>query len=429
MNKLQHPTLPAPELRSRAFWWTLSIRLVLALLTAIAALVWMAGCTERSSAAADSGTEQKQQQPQPEAVPPLEVEVVTIAPREVALTRELPGRTSAYRIAEVRARVSGIVQKRFFTEGSDVKEGQVLYQIDPALYEASLKNAQGNLAKSKANAEAARLKRDRYKMLVGKRSISEQDYDDSVAALQALEAEILSGEAAVDTARINLSYTKVTSPVSGRIGASQVTEGAFVQESAATLMATVQQLDPLYVDVTQSSNELLRLRKILASGELQKDKNGGAQVRLLLDDGTEYADNGTLQFADVTVNAGTGMVTMRALFPNPNGDLLPGMFVRARLAEGQKLDAVLVPQSAVARNPKGEPTVFVVKSDGVAELRVLTLGRAMGNEWLVLSGLKGGEQIVVNNLQRVQEGMTVKPISAQGTSPAPAGATRTVQSK
>lgn len=350
----------------------------------------------------------------------MEVGVLTIATQPVTLTQDLPGRISAFRVAEVRARVDGIVLKRFFAEGSDVKEGQVLYEIDPAMYQAALDSAKGTLARAKANVDAARIKERRYKKLLETNAISQQDYDDAVASTKVNEAEILSAEAEVRTAQINLDYTKVTSPVSGRIGLSQVTEGAYVQASSATLLATVQQLDRVYVDVTQASSELLRLRRDLDSGKLKADATGKARVKLVHENGEVYAEEGTLQFADVTVNAMTSSVTVRAIFPNPRGELLPGMFVRARLEEGSTPDAILVPQLAVSRNAKGEPTALVIGANGMVELRVLRTPRAVGNQWLVSEGLKAGDQVIINNLQKIRPGVPVKAASPQPPSSAPA---------
>jgi membrane fusion protein (multidrug efflux system) len=339
---------------------------------------------------------------------PVEVNVLTVATAPVTLTQDLPGRTSAFRVAEVRARVNGIVLKRLFKEGSDVKEGQVLYEIDPAPYQAALDSAQGQLARAQANAATAGLKEERYKQLLQSKAISKQDYDDALANQRTFEADIKSGEAAVKAAQINLGYTRVTSPVTGRIGISQVTEGAFVQETAATLLATVQQLDPVYVDVTQPSAEIMRLRRDVESGRLKADADGHARVKLILEDGTEYSEEGTFAVSDVTVNATTNSVTVRAIFPNPRGELLPGLFVRARLEEGSQPDAILVPQPAITRNTKGQPTTLVVGANNVAELRVLETPRAVGNQWLVTKGLKPGDQVIINNLQRVRPGVPVK---------------------
>jgi membrane fusion protein (multidrug efflux system) len=343
---------------------------------------------------------------------PMEVGVLTIKPAAVTLTQDLPGRISAFRVAEVRARVNGIVLKRVFAEGSDVKEGQVLFEIDPAPYQAALDSALGTLARAEANVTAARLKEHRYKELLSSRVISKQDYDDALANLGTFEADVLSGQAAVQTAQINLGYTKVTSPVSGRIGMAMVTEGAFVQAGTATLLATVQQMDRVYVDVTQASSELLRLKRELASGRLKADEKGKARVKLIHEDGSTYAEEGTLEFSDVTVNAGTNSVTIRAIFPNPRWELLPGLFVRARLDEGSSPDAILVPQLAVTRNSKGEPTAMVVGANGMADLRVLQTSRTVGNQWLITAGLKPGDQVIVDNLQRIRPGAPVKAVPA-----------------
>ena len=350
---------------------------------------------------------------------PVEVGVITVSAKPVALTQELPGRTSAFRIAEVRARVSGIVQKRHFTEGGDVKEGQLLYTIDPAPYQTALDSAKAALARAEANATVTRLQAERSQKLIEARAISQQEYDSVAAAHLAAEADVSAAKASVQSAAINLSYTEVTAPVSGRIGLSQVTEGAYVQQGAATLLATVQQLDPLYVDLAQSSTEVLRLRRALAEGKLQRANEDSAKVTLLFEDGRTYAETGTLQFSDVTVDPSTSSITLRALFPNPRNDLLPGMFVRARLDEGSAPDAILVPQLAVTHNAKGDATAFVVGADNKAELRVLKADRAVGNQWLVTDGLKTGDQVIVQNLQRIRPGAVVKPAPATN-SPTPA---------
>jgi membrane fusion protein, multidrug efflux system len=343
---------------------------------------------------------------------PSEVGVIDVVPSTVTLTQELPGRTSAFRIAEVRARVSGIVLKRNFTEGGDVKEGQLLYTIDPAPYQAALDSAKANLARANANAAVSRLQADRFSKLIDAKAISQQEYDDVAAAHLAAEADVAAAQATVQTAEINLSYTRVNAPISGRIGLSMVTEGAYVQQGTATLLATIQQLDTLYVDLTQSSTELLRLRRALADGKLQRSTEGGAKVQLLLDDGRTYSEEGTLQFSDVSVNASTNSITIRATFPNPKNELLPGMFVRARLQEGTTSGAILIPQLAITRNTKGEATALVVGADSKVELRVLHTDRAVGNQWLVSDGLKAGDQVIVQNLQRVRPGAAVKPVPA-----------------
>jgi len=370
---------------------------VLPMALAVAASASVAGCSRA---------------PEMRALPPPEVGVITVTPRPATLTRELPGRTSAYRVAEVRARVSGVVLKRLFVEGSDVKQGQVLYQIDPAPYRAAFDNANGALARAEANAAAARAQARRYEALVQTRAVSQQEYDDATATLKADDADVATAKAALETAAINLGYTNVVSPVSGRIGRSEVTEGAYVQDTQATLLATVQELDQMYVDLTQSSAELLRLKRALAGGGLQSSNANRAGVRLILEDGSRYPDEGALQFADVTVDLSTGSVILRALFPNGNGDLLPGMFVRAEIVEAENPSAILVPQSAVTRNLRGEPTVFVVGSDSRAELRPIQTERTVGNEWLVSDGLTAGERVIVDGLQRVRPGM---PVSAVGS--------------
>lgn len=375
------------------------------LLFAVSTALLLAGCEKKA--------------PAPIAPPPAEAGFVTIAPRPVTLTRDLPGRTSAFRVAEVRARVSGLVQKRLFTEGSDVKEGQPLYQIDPAPYQAALDSARAALARAEANALSSSLQSDRAKQLIAAGAVSQQDHDIAFAARQASQAEVAAAKAAVQVAEINLGYTGVLSPISGRIGRSEVTEGAYVQQGAATLLATVQQIDQVYVDVSQSSAELLRLKQALASGRLQSAGTDRASVRLLLEDGSTYAAPGVLQFADITVNPSTGSVGIRALFPNPDRLLLPGLFVRTRLEEGVNPAAFLVPQQGVTRNQRGEATAMFVGANDTAELRVLTTDRAIGSEWLVSSGVKAGDRLIVQNLQKIRPGSPVKPVPATLGAPAP----------
>jgi membrane fusion protein (multidrug efflux system) len=346
------------------------------------------------------------------AAGPVEVGVVRLEPTAVTLTRELPGRTSAYRVAEVRARVNGIVLRRFFTEGSDVREGQKLFQIDPAPYQAALEGAKAALARAEVNVANARLQAKRNEELVEDRVVSRQEAENTTAAMKAAEADVAAARAAVQTAQINLGYTTVTSPVSGRIGRSAVTEGAYVQAGQATLLATVQQLDPVYVDLTQSTAELLKLRRDLESGKLQAAGTGRAKVRLVTEDGREYGAEGVLQFADVTVDPSTGSVALRALFPNPKGELLPGMFVRARLAEGVNPQAILVPQVAVTRDQKGLPTALVVNAQNKVERRQLVADRAVGDAWLVTSGVQAGDQVIVEGIQKVRPGADVNPVPA-----------------
>jgi membrane fusion protein (multidrug efflux system) len=364
-------------------------------------LAVLAACGARSSAPPPAG--------------PVEVGVVTIQPAPVTLTRELPGRTAAFRVAEVRARVNGIVQKRLFVEGSDVKAGQKLFVIDPAPYQAALDGAQAALARAEATLANARVVAKRHAELIQTNVVSQQDHDNAMAALKTAEADVAAARAAEQTARINLGYTIVTAPVSGRIGRSAVTEGAFAQAAQATLLATIQQIDPIFVDLTQSADEVLRLRRDLESGKLQGAGQGKARVRLVTEDGREYPQAGTLQFTDVTVDPGTGSIVLRALFGNPKGELLPGMFVRARLDEGVNPQALLVPQVGVTRDQKGLPVAMVVNAEKKVERRLLVTDRAVGNSWLVSEGIKPGDQVIVEGLQKVRPGAQVNPVPVAGT--------------
>ena len=339
---------------------------------------------------------------------PPAVGVVTLKTEPLKISTELPGRTSAYRVAEVRPQVSGIILKRNFIEGSDVKAGQSLYQIDPATYQAAYDSAKGDLNQAQANARIAQLTVKRYKPLLGTKYISQQDYDTAVATAAQNDAAVQVAKANVETARINLAYTKVTSPISGRIGKSSVTEGALVQSAQTTALATVQQLDPMYVDVTQSSEDFMRLRSELESGQL-KQNDGKANVTLLMQNGSSYAQTGTLEFSDVTVDETTGSITLRAIVPNPNHTLLPGMFVRARLDEGINPNAMLVPQQAVTRTPTGQATVMVVGADNKVESRQVTTSQAIGDKWLVTDGVKAGERVISTGLQRAKPGAQVTP--------------------
>ncbi|MDU3058801.1 MAG: multidrug efflux RND transporter periplasmic adaptor subunit AcrA, partial [Klebsiella oxytoca] len=336
-----------------------------------------------------------------------EVGIVTLKSAPLQITTELPGRTSAYRVAEVRPQVSGIILKRNFTEGSDIQAGVSLYQIDPATYQATYESAKGDLAKAQAAANMDQLTVKRYQKLLGTKYISQQDYDTAVATAQQSNAAVVAAKAAVETARINLAYTKVTSPISGRIGKSAVTEGALVQNGQTTALATVQQLDPIYVDVTQSSNDFLRLKQELANGKLQQE-NGKAKVELVTNDGLKYPQNGTLEFSDVTVDQTTGSITLRAIFPNPDHTLLPGMFVRARLEEGVNPDAILVPQQGVTRTPRGDASAMVVGEGDKVEVRQITATQAIGDKWLVTEGLKTGDRVIISGLQKVKPGVQVK---------------------
>ncbi|MDZ7279194.1 efflux RND transporter periplasmic adaptor subunit [Pantoea eucrina] len=339
---------------------------------------------------------------------PPEVGVVTLKNAPLKITTELPGRTSAFRVAEVRPQVSGIILKRNFVEGTDVKAGVSLYQIDPATYQAAYDSAKGDLAQAQANARVAQLTLKRYKPLLGTKYISQQDYDNAAATAAQTAAAVQAAQANVETARINLAYTKVTSPISGRIGKSAVTEGALVSSGQTTALATVQQLDPMYVDVTQSSDEFLRLRAELESGQL-KQNDGKANVTLLMQDGNAYSQPGTLEFSDVTVDETTGSITLRAIFPNPDHRLLPGMFVRARLDEGTNPNALLVPQQGVTRTPTGQATVMVVGADNKVEVRNITANQAFGDKWLVTQGLKEGDRVITVGIQRAKPGAQVTP--------------------
>ncbi len=376
-------------------------------LAVCACLVLFAGCSREQQAG--------QQRPTPE------VSTVTVAPREVALSTELSGRTSAYRIAEIRPRVSGLVEKRLFTEGSNVKEGQVLYQIDPAPFTAELDNAQAALAEAKAKLPTTSLRASRYKALVSHSALSQQDYDDAASNLDQVKASITSLEARVETARINLGYTKVVAPISGRIGKSSVTDGAIVTAYQATALATIQQLDPIYVDVPQSTADMLRMKARFKEGLLNPQEKDHDKVRLILEDGKPYPLEGTLQFSDVSVDPTTGSVILRLIFPNPEGDILPGMFVKAVIREGVNPKAILVPQQGVSRDAKGNPYALLVDAENKVVLRQLTLDRAIGNEWLVADGLAPGDRVIVEGLQMLRPGTVVKATALAQGDPKSAG--------
>ncbi|ESS60242.1 MULTISPECIES: multidrug efflux RND transporter periplasmic adaptor subunit AcrA [Kosakonia] len=360
-----------------------------------------------SGSLALTGCDDKPAQQQQGAGQAPEVGVVTVKAAPLQITTELPGRTTAYRIAEVRPQVSGIILKRNFTEGSDVEAGVSLYQIDPATYQAAYDSAKGDLAKAQAAANIAQMTLNRYKKLLGTKYISQQDYDTAQADAQQANASVIAAKAAVENARINLAYTKVTSPISGRTGTSTVTEGALVQSGQTTALTTVQQLDPIYVDVTQSSNDFLRLKQEMANGSLKQD-NGKAKVELVTNDGMKYDQSGTLEFSGVTVDQTTGSITLRAVFPNPDHTLLPGMFVRAKLEEGVNPNALLVPQQGVTRTPRGDATAMVVGEGDKVEIRNITATQAIGDKWLVTDGLKSGDRVIIEGLQKVKPGVQVK---------------------
>lgn len=353
--------------------------------------------------------------------PPQEPEVafVTVRPQSVELTTELPGRTSAFLVAEIRPQVNGIIQKRAFTEGSMVNEGELLYQIDPAPFQAVLDSAKASLLKAETVVPSIRLRVERYQELVEDNAVSRQDLDDALATLQQARAEIEFWKAEVEKARINLEYTRVVAPITGRIGISNVTVGALVTAYQAMPLATIQQLDPIYVDVTQSSAELLRMKRNLQSGLLSADGRNGREVEIRLEEGTLYPHKGMLQFRDVTVDATTGSFTLRIVVPNPDHLLLPGMFVRAVVQEGIAGDAILVPQQGVSRNPKGEAVAQVIGGDGKVEQRILTLDRAIGDQWLVAAGLSAGDRVIVEGLLNVRPGTTVRAVCLDGPAAGP----------
>ena len=342
----------------------------------------------------------------------VKVGIYTVQTQSVPLLTELSGRTSPFQVAEVRPQVSGIVLKRNFVEGSDVKAGTPLYQIDPAPYNAQFNSAKANFSKAQANLTSAKLRNTRFEELIAIDAVSKQERDDAVATLQQTQADLQSAKATLETAQINLAYTQVKAPITGRIGRSIVTAGALVTAGQADPLTTVQQLDPIYVDVTQSSTELLRMKRDLENGTLQSVGKNQAKVKLVLEDGSTYAQEGKLQFSDVTVDQNTGTVTLRALFPNPKNLLLPGMYVRAQLEEGTRENALLVPQRAVTRNGKGEATTLVLNSENIVELRTLETERTIGNNWLVTKGVETGDRVIVEGLQKAKPGTKASPLSA-----------------
>jgi len=374
----------------------------------LAAMLAMTGCKQQAAPGGPTA-----------AKPAPEVGVVVMASEPVTLTMELSGRISPQMVAEVRPQVGGLIQKRLFTEGSDVKAGETLYQIDPATYQAALASAKAALAKAEANLFTIRQKTERYKQLVAISAVSRQEYDDATASLKQAEADVDATKAAVETARINLAYTRITAPIAGRIGRSTVTPGALVTANQTAALATIQQLDSVYVDVTQSSADLLRLKRNLASGELKNNTPSQAKVQLLLEDGSSYPLEGTLKFSEVTVDQTTGSVTLRAQFPNPNHLLLPGMFVRGLVQEGVREQVMLVPQRGVTRDQSGNAVALVAGDKDMVEQRILKTERAVGDAWLVTDGLKVGERVIVEGIQRVRPGATVKvvPFNAKAAAP------------
>jgi len=359
-----------------------------------------------------------------EAAPPPqvpEVQVYKVVAEPLKMTTELPGRTNAFQVADVRPQVSGLIQKRLFTEGDDVKAGKALYQIDPATYQAQVNSAKAALVRAQASLLSSGPAAKRNKELLDIEGVSRADYENSVAADAQAKADVETARATLATAQINLQYTHVYAPISGRIGRSTVTPGALVTAAQETALTTVQQLDPIYVDVTQSSDALLKLKRDLESGDL-KSAGKQAKVTLMLSDGTAYGESGKLQFADVTVDQGTGNVTLRALFPNPKHNLLPGMFVRAVVESGVKNDAILVPQVGVTRNAKGEATAMVLGKDGKVAQKILTTGGTYGDKWLVTAGLVADDLVIVEGLQKIKPGAPARVAAAAPAPAAPAAA-------
>jgi membrane fusion protein (multidrug efflux system) len=353
--------------------------------------------------------------------PPAEVGVVTVKLTDVGLVTELPGRLEASRVAQVRARAAGIVQKRLFTEGSQVRAGQALFQIDASPYQATLASAQASVAKAEANQMQARAQAERFKPLIEAKAISQQEFVNAQAAQKLAEADVAVARAAVQTARINLGYAAITAPISGRIGRALVTEGALVGQGEATPMAVIQQTDPMYVNFTQSASEVMQLRRQLESGQLKRAGSQAASVRVVLEDGSEYAKPGKLLFSDLTVDSTSGQITLRAEVPNPAGTLLPGLFVRVRLEQAQVASAITLPQQAVTRSPQGD-SVMVVNSDGKVAPRPVKVGAQQGGQWVILDGLQSGDQVMVDGFQKLRGGAPVKAVPWQAPGSAPAKA-------
>lgn len=379
-----------------------------ALASALVATFVLAGCGRSEADPASGG---------PGGAAP-QVSILNIQPQAVTLTAELSGRTAAFQLAEVRPQVTGLIQARAFTEGSEVKAGQLLYQIEPATYEAALDSARAALAKAEANLITTKQKAGRYDELAGIDAVSKQARDDTQAALKQAQAEVAAAQAAVRSAQISLNHTRVSAPIAGRIGRSAVTAGALVTANQATALATVQQLDPIYVDVTQTSAELLRLQRDLNEGRLQRAGDGQAQVQLLLEDGSTYPLAGKLQFSEVSVDTTSGSVTLRAVFPNPKRQLLPGMYVRALVNKGVDPQGILAPQAAVSRDAKGNATALVLGTDGKVQARTLQTTQSVGDQWLVSSGLKAGDKLIVDGLQQVQPGAPAQGVEARPASAA-----------
>ncbi len=375
----------------------INLKLILPALAAACLIIFLSGCGPRKTAG-------------PPVADVPEVSVITVKTEEAVLTAELPGRATAFLVAEVRPQVGGIIQKRLFVEGAEVKGGELLYQIDPSLYQATYDRTKAELDKSEAKIISAKSKYERYKVLIESKAISQQDFDNSKSDFYTAEADIHACKAAMETARINLEYTKIVAPISGRIGKSDITVGALVMANHAMSLATIQQLDPIYVDVTQSSTTLLRLKQEISSGLMKRSNGEEARVKLILDNGTPYPLEGILQFRDVTVDRSTGSFILRIVFPNPDNVLLPGMFVRAVVGIGIKEHAILIPQQAVSRNQKGEPVALIVDATGKVGQRILGIDRAISDKWLVSTGLAPGDRVIVEGMQKVRSGVEVKEV-------------------
>ena len=381
-------------------------RIALFVLSALVGSVALTGC--------DQAAEQSQASA-PKAVP---VGVITVKSQALTLKKELPGRISAFQIAEIRPQVSGIVQSRLFVEGHEVKQGQALYQIDPATFEADLAASEASVARAQASIASSKSKASRYSELLKIKAVSQQDFDEADAAYKQANAELLTAKAQLKSAQINLNYSHVSSPISGQISKSSVTVGALVSANQSTALATVTQLDPIYIDLTQSSNELTQLKKAISSGALTVDSTSQTDVELIMEDGSVYPHKGTLQFSEVTVDPSTGSVTLRAKFSNPEKLLLPGMYARASIVEGVKAGAILAPQRGVSRNSKGEPTAMVVSKENTVESRVLKVDRTIGSDWLVTDGLMDGDKLIVEGLQKIRPGAPVNPSEIQSSTKA-----------
>ncbi|WP_322873924.1 MULTISPECIES: efflux RND transporter periplasmic adaptor subunit [Marinobacter] len=361
----------------------------------------ISACSQQEGSAQAQGKQQS---------PPTEVGFVTVKAQPFTLVNELPGRTSPYQVAEVRPQVTGILEKRLFEEGEKVEAGEPLYQIDDKLYKADLASARADVASARATLESAQLTANRYERLIKTGAVSQQELDDARASLREAEAQVAAGEAAVQTAQINLDYTTIEAPISGRIGRSSYTAGALVTANQSDALVTIRQLDPIYVDLTQSYSELQKLRGALAAGKLETVGEDKASVSLVDQSDHVYEHNGTLQFSEYAVAEATGSVTLRAIFPNPDGALLPGMFVRARLPQAERDSAILVPQKGVTRQPNGQATALVVGPDNTVEKRVVKTEKAVGNRWLISEGLEDGDRLIVEGLQKTGPGAPVKPV-------------------